>query len=354
MPEAFTAIDLKELREFKLTNSNGVEVSITNFGGKIMSLIVPDRNGTMADIVLGYDEPAAYVSGNPYFGALIGRYGNRIAKGRFSINGTAYQLSINSRSDALHGGPNGFHNKLWEVKQPNHKGSNKLTLSLISPDGEEGYPGELQVNVTYTLNDQNELEIEYYAITSSDTIVNLTNHAFFNLAGEGNGDILEHQLQINASHYIPVREGLIPTGKKLSVEGTSFDFRKLMAIGKRIFENDEQLKLGRGYDHNWVLDKSEDSISLAAYVQEPKSGRTMEVWTTEPGLQFYSGNFLDGSDIGKRGKPYPFRSALCLEAQHFPDSPNHLNFPSTLLKPGEKYEQKTTYKFGVDTKPRIL
>lgn len=312
-----------------------------------MSLLVPDKNGVMGDIVLGYDDPAKYLDGNPYFGALIGRYGNRIANGRFSINGTNYQLNINSRSDALHGGPNGFHNKLWDVMELGEK-SNILTLNLISPDNEEGYPGELKVEVTYTLTDQNELTIDYHATTNKTTIVNLTNHAFFNLAGEGGTHILDHVLQIDANYFTPVREGLIPIGKKWSVEGTPFDFRQPMVIGKRINANDEQLNLGQGYDHNWVLIKTENEYSLAARVLDPVSGRTMEVWTTEPGLQFYSGNFLDGSDLGKNGKPYYSRAALCLEAQHFPDSPNQPDFPSTLLQPGEAYQQKTTYKFGVE------
>lgn len=308
-----------------------------------MSVMVPDKTGTMTDIVHGYDTPEEYIDGNPYFGALIGRYGNRIAKGKFSIDNMTYQLHINNGSNALHGGPNGFHNKIW-----NHElvESNSLALSLMSPDGEEGYPGELKVSVCYTLTESNELVIDYAAHTTKTTIINLTNHAFFNLAGKGN--VLNHELQINANYFIPVDRELIPTGEIRSVEKTPFDFRDVHAIGERIDKFDNQLQYPNGYDHTYVVNKKPGVFDFAARVKEPLSGRILEVWTSEPGLQFYSGNFLDGKDHGKNGNTHDFRSAFCLEAQHFPDSPNQPNFPTTLLRPEETYKQKTVYKFGVD------
>jgi aldose 1-epimerase len=327
-----------------LINKHGVVAIITPFGGKLISLWVPDRNGKLGDVVLGYDSAEQYIAGNPYFGALIGRYGNRIAKGKFTIEGKPYQLATNNGANALHGGPRGFHNVLWQ-KDTTDTTPGRTILTYISKDGEEGYPGTLQARVTYTLTDDNELMIEYEATTDAATIVNLTHHSFFNLAGAGNGDILSHELMINADRFTPVDAGLIPTGELKPVKGTPFDFTIPSKIGERINTNDEQLKNGRGYDHNWVLVKNRNEFSLAATVKEPTSGRVMEVWTTEPGLQFYSGNFLDGTDIGKGGKKYEFRTAICLEAQHFPDSPNHPSFPSTVLKPGEVYKQKTIYKF---------
>lgn len=340
MPENHMGIPLEI---HTLSNSQNLKISITNFGGKVVSIFAPDRHGDVKDIVLGYDTIEEYVHGNPYFGALIGRYGNRIAKGQFSLNGDTYQLSINSRSDTLHGGPAGFHNRAWNVES---KSSSEIELSLVSADGEEGYPGELRVNVRYSLNNNNELSIDYSAVTDKTTIINLTNHPFFNLKGEGNGDILNHSIKIVGSRFTPVNERLIPTGEIWSVEGTALDFRDFTMIGSRISSKEEQIMFGRGYDHNWVLDKNGRDLALAACVREPISGRELEVWTTEPGLQFYSGNFLDGTDVGKGGKPYGFRSAFCLEAQHFPDSPNHPNFPSTTLNPGDTYSQKTVYKFG--------
>ena len=336
-------IDSQQLKAFTLLNASGLEVKISNFGGKIMSIIVPDRNGTYADIVLGYDRPDQYISGNPYLGALIGRFGNRIANGRFSINGIEYQLTINNGAHSLHGGPNGFHNKVWDSEQFDN---NKLALRLISPDGEENFPGKLSVSVFYLLNDSNELVIQYEASSDKTTIINLTSHGFFNLAGKG--DVLNHELKINADRFIPVDNGLIPTGEIRTVTNSPFDFMEFNTVGARINENDEQLRVARGYDHTFVLNKKENEFSYAAAVREPNTGRVMEVWTTEPGLQFYSGNFLDGKDQGKNGNTHSFRSALCLEAQHFPDSPNQPEFPSTLLSPGETYKQKTVYKFGVD------
>ncbi|MBX2896127.1 MAG: galactose mutarotase [Cyclobacteriaceae bacterium] len=327
-----------------LTNSNGLKATITPYGGKVISLWVPDKNGTLGDIVLGYDSASQYPSGNPYFGALIGRYGNRIGKGQFSIDGTAYQLATNNGANSLHGGPGGFHNVLWTVAETT---PNSTTLTYNSADGEEGYPGTLTAKVIYTLTNDNELTIDYEATTDKATVVNLTHHSFFNLAGEGVGDILNHKLQIIADAFTPVDEGLIPTGELKPVAGTPFDFNKPTAIGARINQEDVQLKFGKGYDHNWVLKRTGEGLSLAAVVSEPISGRTMEVWTSEPGLQFYSGNFLNGTEGGKDGKQYPYRSGFCLEAQHFPDSPNKPEFPSTLLKPGEVYKQQTVYKFGL-------
>ncbi len=340
-------VESLKIKTFTLTNPHGLKVRISNFGGKIISILTRDKNHKWADIVLGYDEEHEYVSGNPYFGALIGRYGNRIAKGKFSLNGNTYQLNINSRLDALHGGPTGFHNRIWEASFIKSSKGESLELTYISEDGEEGFPGQLTVKVVYTLTDDNELVIDYQAETDKTTVVNLTNHAFFNLSGEGSGQVMNHELKINAQYFTPVDEGIIPTGEIRSVQGTAFDFRDFHKIGSRIATEDEQIRFGRGYDHNWVLTKNGSSFSLAASVREPDSGRELEVWTTEPGLQFYSGNFLDGSDIGKGGKQYVFRSAFCLEAQHFPDSPNHPDFPTTTLHPGEKYTQRTVYKFGV-------
>lgn len=331
------------LKVYTLQNSKGMRMTVTNFGGKIMTLLVPDRNGKFDDVVLGYDSANQYPAGNPYFGAMIGRFGNRIAAGQFTLNGKSYQLATNNGKNALHGGPTGFHNRVWSV-QP--QGPGKLMMSYVSADGEEGYPGTLTLNVTYTLTDQNELEISYEATANQPTILNPTHHSFFNLAGAGNGDILGHQLELMAEQFLPVDEGLIPTGTLTPVDKTPFDFRQPHAIGERIGQNDGQLVAGKGYDHCWVLKKSVGAFELAARVTEPVSGRVMEVWTTEPGLQFYSGNFLTGKDIGKGGKAYNYRTAFCLEAEHFPDSPNRPEFPSTVLNPGEKYQQKTVYRFS--------
>jgi aldose 1-epimerase len=325
-----------------LTNKNGLVAVITPFGGKVISLWVPDKAGKLGDVVLGYDLADEYIKGNPYFGALIGRYGNRIAKGKFSVDGKEYQLATNNGANALHGGPVGFHNLLWQKKSTT---PNQIVLTYLSKDGEEGYPGNLNAQVTYTLTDDNELMIDYEAVTDAPTIVNLTHHSFFNLAGAGNGDILNHLLTIQADKFTPVDSGLIPTGELKPVKGTPFDFTKPTPIGQHINETNEQLANGKGYDHNWVLIKKANELSLAASVTEPTSGRVMEVWTTEPGLQFYSGNFLDGTNIGKGGKKYEYRTGFCLEAQHFPDSPNHPDFPSTILRPGETYSQKTIYRF---------
>lgn len=342
MDQSSTRLDT--LKSYVLTNAHGLKMEVTNYGGKIVSLWVPGKDGKAVDVVLGYDSLNQYLHGNLYFGAMIGRYGNRIAKGKFSLGGKAYQLSLNNGANALHGGPGGFHNVYWKIVPFNNT---SLRMTYHSKDGEEGYPGNLQVAVTYTLTDKNEVVIDYEATTDQETIVNLTHHSFFNLAGAGNGDILGHILNINAEEFTPVDSTLIPTGELKKVKGTPFDFSTPHKIGERIDQKDEQLRFGKGYDHNWVLKKKGNELSLAATVAEPVGGRVMEVWTTEPGLQFYSGNFLSGKDIGKGNKIYPVRSAFCLEAQHFPDSPNHPNFPSTVLKPGETYSQKTIYKFEV-------
>jgi len=335
-----------KLEAFTIANSNGLKMTVTNFGGRIVSLWVPDKNGASGDIVLGYDDVSNYLHGDPYFGAMIGRYGNRIAKGKFSLDGTDYQLAVNNGANTLHGGPGGFHNVYWKVKPATTPEGEALEMTYESKNGEEGYPGLLLVKATYILTNKNELVIDYTAITDKPTVVNLTHHSYFNLAGEGSGDILGHSLTLFAGRFTPVDEGLIPTGELKLVEGTPFDFRKPHTIGERINGDDQQLKFGKGYDHNWVLAKKAGELSLAALVTEPTSGRTMEVWTTEPGLQFYSGNFLDGSQIGKGGKPYNHRTGFCLEAQHYPDSPNKKDFPSTVLRPGETYSQRTIYKFG--------
>lgn len=323
-------------------------MTVTNYGGRIVTLLVPDKNGKMSDVVLGFDSLKRYLVGSHVYGALIGRFGNRIAKGKFKLEGAEYQLAINNGINSLHGGPKGFHNQFWQAEPFQNGDDDAVELRYKSVDGEEGYPGTLDVKVVYTLTDQNEVVIDYEATTDKATIINLTHHSFFNLQGEGEGDILGHQFIINADQFTPVDEGLIPTGELKSVKGTPFDFITQHTVGERINTADEQLKFGRGYDHNWVLNKKEPGLlTLAARVTEPASGRVMEVLTTEPGMQFYSGNFMNGKDIGKTGNPYIHRSAFCLETQHFPDSPNHENFPSTVLKPGETYSQKTIYKFTV-------
>lgn len=333
---------------YTLTNSSGMKVTITNFGGKVVSLHVPDKNGKLADVVLGYDSISQYPDGNPYFGALIGRFGNRIAGGQYTLNGETVELAKNNGPNALHGGPGGFHNVLWKAKPFTDANGQGLELSYESRDGEEGYPGHLRVQVIYLLSENNELVIAYDATTSKPTVVNMTHHSFFNLRGEGNGDILGHQFELFAAHYLPVDSTLIPTGEIRSVKGTPFDFLKPHAAGERIAAEDIQLKYGNGYDHCWVVSQSfPGEMVLVARVTEPESGRVMELLTTEPGLQFYSGNFLSGKDKGKGGKSYEFRSGFCLEAQHYPDSPNKPQFPSTVLKPNEHYNQRTIYRFGV-------
>lgn len=346
-PEAFhKLVDGKQVELFTLKNKNGLEMSVTNYGGRIVSLSVPDKSGEMADIVLGYDNIDGYLNADEqYFGASIGRYGNRIAKGSFKIDSLEYKLAVNNGQNSLHGGRKGFSAKVWDAVL---KGKNEVELSLISPDMDEGYPGELKVTVNYKLTDANEVAISYRAETSKPTVLNLTNHSYFNFHGAGNGDILDHVLYLNASDYTPVDSTLIPTGKVEPVKGTPFDFTTPAAIGSRIKEQNEQLGYGMGYDHNYVLNKPDSkAVTLAASVYEPRSGRFMEVYTNEPGIQFYCGNFLKGKEIGKQNKPYNFRTAFCLETQHFPNSPNQPEFPSVILRPGEVYNSVCIYKFSV-------
>ena len=336
-------IDGKSVKLYTLTNQSGASVSITNYGGRVVSLLVPNKDGKLTDVVLGYDKIASYQKeGEPFFGALIGRYGNRIGKGKFTLDGKTYQLQLNDGTNTLHGGKDGFFSKVWDAQQDGQK----LTLTYTSADGEAGYPGKLSVTVIYTFTEENALVIDYKATTDKATVVNLTNHAYFNLSGEGSPSILDHELMIAADAITPVDSTLIPTGKLQPVKGTPFDFNVAKAIGKDI-ENkgDEQLVFGKGYDHNFAL-KTVSGTTPVATVKSPISGITMEVYTSEPGLQFYSGNFMTGKDKdGKGGKSYPHRSAFCLETQHFPDAPNHSNFSSTVLKPGDTYTTSTTYKF---------
>jgi aldose 1-epimerase len=334
------------LELFTLRNASGMEVSVTNYGGIITALQVPDRNGKLGDITLGYDSIEGYLKSSPYFGAIIGRYGNRIGKAQFKLDGKTYKLPANDGPNTLHGGLKGFDKVVWQAEPFERTGERGIVFSYVSPDGEEGFPGTLTTRVTYTLTDKNELAFDYHATTDKTTVVNLTQHAYFNLAGDGAGDVLGHELTIPADRFTPVDATLIPTGEQASVEGTPFDFRTQTAIGARIGSDDEQVKRGKGYDHNFVLNRSGDGLVLAARVEEPKSGRVMEVHTTEPGVQFYSGNFLDGSITGKGGHVYNLRNGFCLETQHFPDSPNKPKFPSTTLQPGQEYKSRTVYTFS--------
>jgi aldose 1-epimerase len=338
------SIDGVDVDLYTLTNAKGTEVAITNLGGIVVAIKVPDRAGKIADVALGFDKPEEYGK-HLYFGAIIGRYGNRIGKGKFTLGGKEYTLAKNNGENSLHGGAKGFDRAVWTAKEAGTADSPALELNYLSKDGEENYPGNLNVTVTYTLTPTDELRIDYKATTDKETVVNLTNHSYFNLAGSVDGDILGHEVTINASRFTPVDAGLIPTGELKAVEGTPFDFRKPMAIGARINAEDEQIKLGRGYDHNYVLDSGGGSLALAARVVEPKSRRVMEVLTTEPGLQFYTGNFMDGSYSGKGGKVYRQRYGFCMETQHYPDSPNKPSFPSTVLKPGSEYRTTTIYRF---------
>jgi aldose 1-epimerase len=343
----FGQIDGKAVHLYTLKNKNGLEARITNYGGIVVSLMVPDRQGNFSDIVLGYDSLASYVKATPYFGALIGRYGNRIGNAKFTLNGTSYQLAANDGPNTLHGGLKGFDKVVWDADPDSGGPGASLKLRYMSKDGEEGYPGNLSVTVVYSLTDSNQLRIEYTATTDKPTVLNLTHHSYFNLSGAGRGDILGHELTINADRFTPIDAGLIPTGDIRNVEGTPVDFRRASTIGARINADDEQLRFGKGYDHNWVLNRYGDGLTLAARLTEHSTGRTMEVWTTEPGIQFYSGNFLNGTSIGKGGIPYAYRTGVCLETQHFPDSPNKPGFPSTALNPGETYRSTTVYTFTV-------
>jgi aldose 1-epimerase len=332
---------------FTLVNKNGVRAKLTNYGGIVTSLEVSDRDGKLGDVVLGYENLDGYIKSSPYFGCLVGRYGNRIAKGKFKLNGKEYTLATNNGPNALHGGLKGFDKVLWAAQSMETKDGPAVELTYTSKDGEEGYPGTLTVKAVYTLTNDNALKLEYTATTDKDTVLNLTHHSYFNLKGAGSGDILGHEMMIKAKQFTPVDETLIPTGELRSVKGTPLDFTASTVIGARIDQKDEQLTFGKGYDHNWVLDKKAGEMGLAARVYEPTSGRVLEVSSTEPGVQFYAGNFLDGTITGKGGKVYQFRNGLCLEPQHYPDSPNQPNFPSAVLKPGETYHNTIIYKFSV-------
>lgn len=330
---------------YVLTNDNGAEVCITNYGGRIVSVMVPDKNGKMTDVVLGYDNINDYVSIDGNYGALIGRYGNRIANGRFTLDSIEHQLPQNNNGHCLHGGPNGYHTKVWDAEQKDNK---TLVLTYLSKDGEANFPGNLNIKVTYTLDNTNAIDIRYEATTDKPTIVNLTNHSYFNLSGVAGSQILDHQIMVNADRYTPIDSTLIPTSELASVENTPMDLRQPTVIGTKIDESFDQLVKGRGFDHNWVLNTNGDITKLAAKAISPTSGIVLEVYTNEPGIQFYAGNFMSGSDKGKFGITYPHRGALCLETQHYPDSPNQPDFPSTVLRPDENYLSRCIYRFTLD------
>jgi aldose 1-epimerase len=336
--------DGQAVEMFTLKNASGIEISAINYGGIITSVKTPDRNGTIADIVLGFDSLDGYLGDHPYFGAIIGRYGNRVANARFRLDNIEYRLTANNGRHHLHGGAKGFDKHIWTAEII---GDNAIRFSRVSPDGEEGYPGELQVAVVYSLTNYNELIVEYQAFSDLPTHVNLTQHSYFNLAGAGNGDVLGHELMIAADRYTPVDASLIPTGELASVAGTPFDFRQPTPIGARITASHPQIAHGRGYDHNLVLNRKGDSLQLAARVVEPKSGRVLEVATTEPGIQLYTGNVLDGKISGKGGLAYARHGGFCLETQHFPDSPNKPDFPSTMLRAASTYSSRTVFRFDV-------
>ena len=346
------AIEVDEfdsIRRFTLRNQSGMTVQVTNYGAMITSIIVPDRDGKMKDVALGYDQLEKYINAieKPYFGSVVGRVGNRIAKGKFELDGKSYSLKINNGPNHLHGGLIGFDKVVWEAKVLDTK--NAVELTYVARDGEEGYPGNLTCKVTYQLTESNEIVVEYHATTDQATPVNLTQHTYFNLRGEGDGTVEGHEIMIPAKQFTPVDQTLIPTGELRDVAGTPFDFTVAKSIGKDIEQDDEQLNYGGGWDHNWVLDRSgvaDGETALAARVYEPTSGRVMEVFTTEPGVQFYCGNFLSGALIGKSGKPYIKRGGFCLETQHYPDSPNQPEFPSCILRPGEEYQSTTIFKFS--------
>jgi aldose 1-epimerase len=346
-----TMPDGSKVDQYTLRNARQMEVSILSYGGIIQSILVPDRNGKLADVVLGFDTLEGYIQPNPYFGAIIGRYGNRIAQGRFTLNGQQYQIPINDGPNALHGGPEGFEKKLWQATPIESSDWIGVELSYLSPDGEMGFPGNLAVTVRYTLHRENELRIQYSAVTDQETIVNLTNHTYFNLAGAGSGTVLDSVALINADRFTPINQLLIPTGELLEVKGTPLDFTKPTAIGAQIRADHPQLKYAEakqgGYDFNWILNHPGDLEALATRVTDPPSGRTIEMYTTEPGVQFYSGNFLNGTLKGKHGLIYPHWGGFTLEAQHYPDSVNHPHFPRTELAPGEKYSQTTVFRFPI-------
>lgn len=350
--EVFGQAGGKEVDVYTLTNAHGIEARISTYGATIISLKTADRDGRFANIVLGFDRLESYLAAAvPYYGATVGRYANRIAKGRFAIAGASYQLTLNDGPNSLHGGARGFDKRIWTVDADSGT-ANRLRLTYVSAAGEEGYPGELTAHVTYRLGEDDSLEIAYEAVTTAPTPVNLANHAYFNLTGTPSKSILDHRLRIDAAAFTPVDATLIPTGEVRNVAGTPFDFRRATRIGGRIAARDEQLQFGHGYDHNWVLAPAptQGALRLAAVLTEPRSGRVMEIRTTQPGLQFYSGNFMNGKPSGE-GSVYGYRTGLCLETQHFPDSPNHPAFPNTILRPGETYAEKTLLRFRT-SKPR--
>jgi len=335
--------DGKQIDLFTLKNSNGMIVQVTNYGGKLVSIIVPDRNGTLGDVCLGYESAEEYLNGIASLGATMGRVTNRIANAQFTLNDSTYYLAKNNGNHTIHGGAQGFRSKVWEAKQLDDQ---NVELSYFSEDGEEGFPGNLTLKVLFSVTEENELKLTYHATTDKTTVINFTNHAFFNLNGAGIGDILDHKLMVNADAFTQVDHEAIPTGEIVNVAGTPLDFSELTRVGDRIDDDFDQLKHVGGYDHNYVISKEENELALAALLYEPVSGRVMEVKTTEPGIQIYTANSLSGKDIGKGGKSYGARASICLETQHYPDSPNHPNFPSTVLEPGQDYVSTTIYKFS--------
>jgi len=339
--------DGKQVNLYTLKNTKGMIVQLTNYGGKIVSILVPDRNGRISDINLGYESADAYINGTASLGATMGRYANRIAGGQFELNGQKYKLPKNNGENTIHGGTKGYRFVVWDGIRLS---ASSVQLTYASPDGEQGFPGNLVLEVVYTVTEDNELKLKYSATTDKPTVINFTNHAFFNLKGEGQGDVMDHVLWVNAKQFTPTDEAAIPTGEFRDVKGTPFDFTSPKPLGQDINVANEQLTFGGGYDHNFVLDKTKDELILAAKLSEPQSGRVMEVYTTEPGMQVYTANSLTGkgTDIGKGGKAYGSRSAVCLETQHFPDSPHHPNFPTTTLNPGEKYQSTTVYRFSTE------
>jgi aldose 1-epimerase len=348
--ESWGEVEGDEVMLYTLTNANGMEVKITNYGGIITSVVVPDRDGNMENVTLGFTTLDEYVEGHPYFGNITGRYANRIARGTFDIDDENFYLALNNGPNTLHGGVKGFDKYVWAAEEASGEGEVGVRLSRVSPDMEEGYPGNLDVEVTYTLTDNDEIRIDYHATTDEPTHVNLTNHAYWNLAGEGSGSIDGHELTLMASNYTPIDESIIPTGEIAPVAGTPLDFMTPHPIGERVRDNFEQLLLARGYDHNFVLDRpspDDTTLTVAARVVDPESGRTLEISTTEPGIQFYSGNFLDATEAGAAGKMYRQGDGFALETQHYPDSPNKPEFPSTLLEPGEEFNSTTIYAFSV-------
>jgi aldose 1-epimerase len=339
--------DGRPVKQFTLTNANGLELRAITYGGIIVSLKVPDRHGRLGDVVVGHDNMEGYLTRSRFFGALVGRYGNRIANGRFTLDGQEYTLAQNNGTNHLHGGFEGFDKIVWNTIPVNDSRGPSIAFTHTSPDGHEGYPGTLAARITYTLTGDDALVVDYHATTDKPTIVNMTQHSYFNLAGEGSRDILDHRLTIHADHYTPVDTTIIPTGELAPVDGTPFDFRRETPIGARIDADHPQTKLGVGYDHNFVLKRSGNGLAPAVRVVDPDTGRTMDIATTEPGVQFYSANKLDSSFVGKSGHVYGARTAFCLETQHFPDSPNKPHFPSTVVRPGQDYRSTTVFKFGV-------